>query len=108
MEEQDKNTWGGKREGAGAPLGNKNSSKSNRLFGETIKRIVHQSEGEIAGKIAWALINKAVEGDLGAIKEFADRVDGKSVATQELTTIDEDGNPTSIGIAFVKPNSTVS
>lgn len=108
MEEQDNNTWGGKREGAGAPLGNKNSSKSNRLFSETIKRIVHQSEGEITAKIAWALIQKAQEGDLGAIKEFGDRVDGKAVATQELTTIDEDGNPTSIGIAFVKPNSTIS
>lgn len=106
--EEEKNTWGGKREGAGAPEGNKNSSKSNRLFGETIKRIVHQSEGEIAGKVAWALINKAMEGDLGAIKEFGDRVDGKAVATQEHMTIDENGNPKSIGIAFVTTNSTVS
>lgn len=106
--EDEKNTWGGKREGAGAPEGNKNSRKSNRLFGETIKRIVHQSEGEITAKIAWALINKAAEGDLGAIKEFGDRVDGKAIATQELTTIDEDGNPTSIGIAFVSANSEVS
>lgn len=82
------NGHGGKREGAGAPLGNKNSTKSKRLFGETIKRIVHQSEGKIAEKIAWALINKASEGDIGAIKEFADRVEGKAVATNELTGAD--------------------
>lgn len=82
------NGWGGKREGSGAPHGNKNSIKSNRLFGETIKRIVHQSEGEVMEKIAWALINKASEGDMSAIKEFGDRVDGKALATTELTGAD--------------------
>ena len=72
--------------GAGAPLGNQNSSKSNRLFGETIKRIVTQSEGEVARKIAEALILKAQDGDISAIKEFADRVDGKVVQQIDQNT----------------------
>ncbi len=64
MEHDDKqieqtNTHGGKREGAGAPLGNKNSSKSNRLYADTIKRINVQSEGQVAYEIAMALIEKA-------------------------------------------------
>lgn len=101
MEEQ-VNTHGGAREGAGAPLGNKNSSKSNRLFADTIKRIITQSEGEVTRRIAEALILKAQEGDMAAIKEFADRVDGKSVATTELTGADGSELPTSIGVVFVK------
>jgi hypothetical protein len=107
MEEQVK-TVGGAREGAGAPLGNTNSSKSNRLFGDTIRRMVVQSEGEIARRVAEALILKAQEGDIAAIKEFADRVDGKSVATTEITGADGANLPISIGISFVEPTSTIS
>jgi hypothetical protein len=72
--------------GSGAPLGNQNSNKSNRLFGETIKRIVTQSDGEVARKIAEALILKAQDGDISAIREFADRVDGKVVQQIDQNT----------------------
>jgi hypothetical protein len=79
------NTHGGARAGAGAPLGSKNASKSNRLFGETIKRLIVQSEGEVVRQIAEALINKAIDGDMNAIKEFGDRVDGKVVQESKLS-----------------------
>ena len=72
--------------GSGAPLGNQNSSKSNRLFGETIKRLDIQSEGEINRAIAEALIEKAKAGDISAIKEYADRVDGKVVQQIDQNT----------------------
>lgn len=72
--------------GAGAPLGNQNSSKSNRLFGETIKRLATQSEGEYNRKIAQALIDKATSGDVSAIKEYADRIDGKVVQQIDQST----------------------
>lgn len=88
----------------GGQPGNQNSIKSNRLFAETIKRIITQSEGEVTRKIAEALILKAQEGDMTAIKEFADRVDGKSVATTELTGIDGAELPINIGVTFVKPS----
>ena len=94
---------GGAREGAGAPVGNTNSSKSNRLFGDTIKRMVIQSEGEIARRVAEALILKAQDGDISAIKEFADRVDGKSVATTEISGLDGSPIPLGLHIEFVKP-----
>jgi hypothetical protein len=97
---------GGKREGAGAPEGNTNSNKSNRLYADTIKRIVIQSEGEIAREIAMALINKAKDGDISAIKEFGDRVDGKAVSTTELSGVDGSDLPISIGINFVKPTDS--
>lgn len=92
--------------GAGAPLGNTNSSKNNRLFTETIKRLATQSEGEYNRVIAQALIDKAMSGDMAAIKEYADRVDGKAVATQELTGPDGSNLPSGIGILFVKPDDS--
>jgi hypothetical protein len=100
------NTHGGKREGAGAPKGNQNSSKSNRLYADTIKRINKQSEGEVAYAIAMALINKAKEGEIAAIKEFGDRVDGKSVATTELSGTDGTDLPVSIAVNFVKKDGS--
>jgi hypothetical protein len=89
----------------GGQPGNTNSSKSNRLFADTIKRIIVQSEGEVARKIAEALILKAQEGDISAIKEFADRVDGKSVSTTELSGVDGTDIPFSVGIRLVTPKS---
>jgi len=94
--------WGGKREGAGAPKNNQNASKSNRLYAETIKRINVQSEGQVAYDIAMALITKAKDGDISAIKEFGDRVDGKAVSTTELSGIDGADLPIGITVEYVK------
>lgn len=77
---------------AGAPTGNQNSSKSNRLWGETIRRAVLQADGAKLRAIADALIDKAAEGDIAAIKELGDRLDGK--ATQALAVSgDGEGSP---------------
>ena len=63
----------------GAPLGNTNSSKSNRLWAETIRRAVLQQDAVRLRKIAEALLDKAEEGDIAAIKELGDRLDGKAI-----------------------------
>lgn len=63
--------------GAGAPENNQNSSKNNRLWAETIKRAVTQSDSERLRRIAEALLTKAEDGDMSAIKELGDRLDGK-------------------------------
>ena len=77
---------------AGAPAGNQNSSKSNRLWGETIRRAVLQADGAKLRAIADALIDKAADGDIAAIKELGDRIDGK--ATQALAVSgDGEGSP---------------
>lgn len=99
--EDNVNTHGGKREGAGAPKNNQNASKNNRLYAETIKRLNVQSEGQIAHDIAMALINKAKDGDISAIKEFGDRVDGKAVSTTELTGADGAELPLGITVKYV-------
>ncbi len=76
---------------AGAPKGNTNSSKSNRLWAETIHRAVTQSDPKRLRRIAEALLDKAEEGDLQAIKELGDRLDGK--AAQQLQLSGDAENP---------------
>ena len=99
MEEQKK---------VGAPIGNTNSSRNNRMWADTIRRVIAQSDGEALRRVAEALVLKAQEGDISAIKELGDRIDGKSVATTELTGVDGSSLPLSIGISFVEPTSTIS
>ena len=83
--------------------GNNYSSKTNRLWAETLRRAVVQSDAERLRQIAEALIDKAASGDVSAIKEVFDRMDGKSVATTEITGLDGSNLPISIAIDFVKP-----
>jgi hypothetical protein len=83
--------------------GNTHSSKNNRLWAETLRRAVIQSDAERLRQIAEALLDKAASGDVSAIKELGDRIDGKSVATTELTGVDGSNLPISIGIRFVEP-----
>ena len=66
-----------------APKGNKNSSKENRVWGKTIKKLAIQEDYKRIHKVAEALFRKAEDGDIAAIKELGDRLDGK--ASQEIT-----------------------
>lgn len=87
----------------GAPVGNTNSNKNNRIWANTIRKLAVQEDYRRIHAIAEKLFENAQEGDLGAIKEIGDRLDGKSVATQELTGPDGSNLPISIAIDFVKP-----
>ena len=91
---------------AEANKGNTYSSKNNRLWADTLRRAVIQSDAERLRMIAEALIDKAASGDVSAIKELGDRIDGKSVATTELTGVDGKDLPIGIGISFVKPDDS--
>lgn len=62
---------------AGAPPGNRNAAKENRLWGETIRRAVTQKNGQKLRAIAEKLITQAEGGDIQAIKELGDRLDGR-------------------------------
>jgi hypothetical protein len=67
-----------------APEGNTNSCRNNRLWGDTIRRALVQGDAERLRKIAETLLIKAEEGDLGAIKELGDRLDGKASQAVDL------------------------
>ena len=69
--------------------GNKNSSKINRLLGDTLKRKLIQDEAKRANKVVDSLLTKAEDGDVHAIKEVLDRSDGK---VQQDTKISGDSD----------------
>lgn len=77
---------------AGAPAGNTNSSKDNRLWRNTIQRAIAQGDPDRLRRIAEALLDKAADGDMAAIKELGDRLDGKT-AQQIIVQGDEAGGP---------------
>ena len=62
--------------------GNKNSSKENRLWGNIVRKLAIQEDYRRLHALAEKLYEKAAEGDLAAIKEVGDRLDGK--ATQQI------------------------
>jgi hypothetical protein len=66
-----------------APLKNQNSSKSNRAWGKVVKKLAIQEDAKRLHNVAEALFRKAEDGDIAAIKELGDRIDGKS--QQEIT-----------------------
>jgi hypothetical protein len=66
--------------------GNTNSSKNNRLWADTLKRALIQADGNKIRAIADALIEKAASGDVSAIRELGDRVDGKPTQQIDQTT----------------------
>lgn len=69
-----------------APKGNTNARKENREWANAIRRAVIQRKA--LGPLADQLVDKALAGDIAALKEFGDRYDGK-VAQQILGSGDD-------------------
>jgi hypothetical protein len=88
----------------GAPLGN-NNNKKNRPFAEAINRAIAQDDGKRLRLIAEALLTKAADGDISAIKELADRTDGK--VAQAIDVGGQPDNPfiSELVVSVVKANS---
>jgi len=73
--------------GGGQP-GNKNATK-NRYWAEAIDKALKQSEEGKPNKLrrlADKIIEMALDGDMQAIKEIGDRVDGKALASIDVKT----------------------
>lgn len=74
----------------GAPAGNRNASKS-KLWEDAIRRAVLADDGRRLRAIAERLLDKAAEGDVAAMKEVGDRLDGKP--RQAIEHTGEGGGP---------------
>ncbi len=68
----------------GAPRGNTNNSQDNRLWGNTIRRVLTQNPERLR-KIAESLVTAAEAGDMAAIKEIGDRLDGRPTQAIEAS-----------------------
>mgnify|MGYP001576148539 CR=1 FL=1 len=65
----------------GAPKGNKNSSADKRVWGKVVRKLAVQEDYKRIHNVAEALFRKAEDGDISAIKELGDRIDGKAEQT---------------------------
>jgi hypothetical protein len=81
--------------------------KSDKIWRDAIMRAVHRvQKGEKTKRLetlAEALVKKAIDGDVTALKEIGDRVDGKP--TQGVTVGGDKDNPVhlSLEVNFVSP-----
>lgn len=62
---------------AGAPLGNNNAGK-NKAWDAALRRAIAQDNADRLRRAAEQLLTLASEGEQWAIKEIADRLDGKA------------------------------
>lgn len=91
---------------AGAPLGNQNARKGKSWL-DALRLEIAIDDGERLQKAACQLLNKAAEGDLSAIKELADRLDGKAIQANTLAAQIDSVMPTNIQVRFVAPEPIV-
>jgi len=76
-------------EGRSGPPGNKNSTADKRAFANAVRRAALANDGEAIRAVVDKLFAIAKEGDVQAIKEVADRLDGKAKQQTEITGADE-------------------
>lgn len=85
---------------AGAPIGNTNKADNKRWRMAIDKALEKRGKDqwEALTAVADKLIDKALEGDLSAIKEFGDRIDGK--ASQQINLADADGEKLQVSLTI--------
>jgi hypothetical protein len=91
---------------AGAPIGNKNAQKG-QIWNDALRKAIVQDDGKRLRASVEQLLNLASKGEPWAIKELADRLDGRPTQTNAL----EDPNHaflTGIKIIFVSPDGNES
>ena len=67
---------------AGAPKGNKNAVKENRIFGDELRKVVAQNRAKLRAACE-KMLESASAGDLMATKELRDTLDGKPTQAVE-------------------------
>ncbi len=78
----------------GAPIGNQNAKKG-KAWSDAIRRAIREKyEGdeweEKLAKLAKSLVDAAASGDMAALKEVGDRLDGKPAQTVDLGNKDNE------------------
>ena len=91
---------------SGAPIGNTNAYKG-KLWNDALRRAVASDQGARVLRAAQRLLDEAANGEPWAIRELADRLDGKP---QQESVIESnlDYIPQHIRISFVSPADKLS
>ena len=69
----------------GAPVGNTNGAKQNRIWGDAVRRVVAQNDSQKLRDLAEKLVSLAEAGDVAALKELGDRLDGKPAQQVQIS-----------------------
>jgi ribosome-binding protein aMBF1 (putative translation factor) len=88
---------------SGAPIGNKNAAKG-KIWNDALRRAIASDQGERVRKAANKLIDEAAAGAPWAIKELAERLDGKASALDFWHEENDLATKFSIHVVFVKPS----
>ncbi len=95
----------------GAPTGNRNAAKAKVWHAAILRALEAREASRTDGKkeldaLAEKLLQLVSAGDLAALKEFGDRLDGKP-AQMLIHNGDEDGGPVQVEgrIKLIKPDS---
>ena len=90
----------------GAPFGNNNATK-NKLWSDTLRRAIAQDRGDRVRQAAERLLDDAAKGEPWAIKELADRLDGRSV---QSNTLESNGGSqiTEIIVSWASPKTVLT
>lgn len=91
---------------AGAPIGNQNAQKG-RLWNDALRRAIAQDDGKRLRASIEQLLNLASNGEPWAIKELADRLDGRPKQTNPIGATD-DALVKEIKMIFVSPDGKES
>lgn len=87
----------------GAPVGNKNAANA-KLWKAAIERALDKrGAGDrmaALDSLAEKLLSLCDQADLQALKEFGDRIDGKAVASTEISGPDGVALPVSLNVRF--------
>jgi hypothetical protein len=87
---------------AGAPTGNKNAQKG-QMWNDSLRKAIAQDDGRRLRASIEQLLNLASKGEPWAIKELADRLDGRPKPANILETSEESELKT-IQIVFISPD----
>jgi len=91
---------------AGAPIGNRNAQKG-RMWNDALRKAISQDDGRRLRASVEQLLNLASKGEPWALKELADRLDGRPMQMNVLEGANE-ALLTGIKIVFVSPDGKES
>jgi HPt (histidine-containing phosphotransfer) domain-containing protein len=93
----------------GAPVGNQNGAKG-KQWADAVKRAIRTKYGkewdESLEELAKGLVEAAAAGDLQALKEVGDRLDGKPKQQTEISGPDGEAIPMRTVVNFVAPGGS--
>lgn len=87
----------------GAPVGNKNATNG-KEFRSALRRALAHKYGDVQSgllAIASKLVEQAEAGEMAALKEIADREDGKPA---QIIGGDPEGAPVAMSVTWIKPD----